>query len=227
MGHQHISHLKAARTRTAGGIQLAFALLSLVVSFPLIFTTTSKGPLSIAVIVASLVAGLLGIISSRLVLVFVSRRNWPRGINLRRFEHAWGISVGAHCVCLVATGLHVYFAVEVIYDCTENKPASGDFRPNCDANIGVLAGILPHLFGALALAMLGISSVIAAIRVATLVEQLTHLSASKPLFPINAQGADGEVGRAGIGGVGQRVKSQKLCSLETAPGSFPIFSLCR
>ena len=172
--HQHISHLKAARTRTAGAIQLAFSLLSVVVSFPLIFTTTSKGALSIAVIATSLLAGILGLLSSRLIMVFISRAKWPRGINMRRFEHAWGISVGAHCVCLMATGLHVYFAVEVIYNCTESETPKGDFRPNCDANVGVLAGILPHLFGALSLAMLGISSIITAIRIATLVEQLTH-----------------------------------------------------
>lgn len=190
---QHLSHLKVSRARTAGALQLAFALLALVVSIPLAFTTTSSSALSIAGIITSILAALTGLFSSRLVLFYVSRRNWPRGVNLRRFEHAWGISVATHCLCLVGAGLHVYFTAQVIYTCVKTSPPEKtDFRPNCDANVGVLAGILPYIMNGVALVMLGIASVITAIRVATLVEQLTHTT-GRHLAAINLRSVDESV----------------------------------
>eukprot|EP00730_Choanoeca_flexa_P007105 TRINITY_DN12279_c1_g1_i6.p1 TRINITY_DN12279_c1_g1~~TRINITY_DN12279_c1_g1_i6.p1 ORF type:complete len:385 (+),score=69.29 TRINITY_DN12279_c1_g1_i6:153-1307(+) len=171
----HFKQKTAASSRVTGLLQTAFSLLVLLLSVPLPFTMTDIDGLAIAGILASVVASLFGLWSGHRITHAISRRRWHHqsDADILYYERAWGLSVACHCLSLMATGLHVYFAIEIGVNCVRDGPKqAGGFRPSCDSDVGILAGILPHVFGSLAVASLGITSILASVRVAKVVEDL-------------------------------------------------------
>ena len=165
MGHFNYRHM--ASTRAAGVIQGCFALQVLILSVPLWATNPNPSGLLSTGIVASIGAALLAIMSTILIVRYINVNRWPRHACFRTLEHAWGLSVAAHCVGLIAIGLHAYFSSQVVYTCLSNDHPH-DFRPNCNGNAGVLAGLLPYIFNVVALVMMGITSLVTTVRMATL-----------------------------------------------------------
>jgi hypothetical protein len=187
-------------------VQVAFAVLVLMLTVPLPFTMTDMDGLAVAGIVASLSAALMGLYSGHRITHAICHKRWhhQQDDDVLAYERAWGLSVACHCLSLLATGLHVYFAVQIGANCLHDKPKEEHgFRPSCDSgtfdmnpvltflmlevsvsvadlllptwlcsDVGILAGILPHVFGVAALIALGITSIIASVRVAIVVEDL-------------------------------------------------------
>ena len=107
----------------------------LLLSIALPLTMTDVDGLAVAGMVTSFAAALFGFLSGQRVCQHLSRRAFPQlgesGILL--LERSWGYSVACHCLSLLATGLHTYFAVQIISDCSREKPKEGVFRLSCDS----------------------------------------------------------------------------------------------
>eukprot|EP00045_Choanoeca_perplexa_P007313 m.64977 g.64977 ORF g.64977 m.64977 type:complete len:382 (-) comp14019_c0_seq1:649-1794(-) len=171
----HFKHRHAAGSRVTGIMQIAFSVLVLLLTVPLPFTMTDMDGLAVAGIVVSAIAALVGLYSGHRITHAICHKRWhhQQDDDILAYERAWGLSVACHCLCLLATGLHVYFAVQIGANCLHDKPSQAHgFRPSCDSDVGLLAGILPHVFGVVALIPLGITSIIASVRIAIVVEDL-------------------------------------------------------
>ncbi|EDQ92158.1 uncharacterized protein MONBRDRAFT_35950 [Monosiga brevicollis MX1] len=168
----HFTGKRAASMRVATMCQMGFSLAVLLLTLPLPFTMQDVDALAVTAMVASFLAAFLGFFASIRSARHVNCKTWSSDVDTLRFERAWGLSVGCHCLCLLASGLHAYFSAQIIADCLRDDTAPGYFRPSCDGDVGVLAGILPHLVNTIAVLALGVTSIIASVRIAIVTEIL-------------------------------------------------------
>ncbi|EGD79262.1 hypothetical protein PTSG_09986 [Salpingoeca rosetta] len=221
MGHFTYRHM--ASTRAAAVIQGCFALQVLVMAIPLWVTSQLPNVLLVAGIVATMLAGILGLLSTAFILRFVNVDRWPRRACFRTLEHAWGLSVGAHCIGLIATGLHVYFSTQVVYQCLSDEHPH-EFRPNCDGNAGVLGGLLPYIFNVVALVMMGITALVTTVRMATLAHDAAMGKFAESDEPAHVTDLARDLRPLGYGRVSQRLAEMDTDELartceEVIPGA--------
>lgn len=174
----HFPRRHASKVRTTATVQLAFSFSTFLIAIPLPITMTQVDALAVCAFIASIVASLLGIVSAVLTFRNVSWSKWPHHFHLPTFDRSWGTSVACHCCCLLAVGLHVYFSTQIVSDCRRDSVPEEDFRPNCDSNVGVLAGIIPHILNCITLIVLGLTSVYHSIRASVLEEDVLEVHAS-------------------------------------------------
>eukprot|EP00056_Hartaetosiga_gracilis_P023002 m.34677 g.34677 ORF g.34677 m.34677 type:complete len:502 (-) comp9942_c0_seq1:77-1582(-) len=161
-----------ARTRAITLTQLVFSIQAFVVALPLLFTNIQFNALLVVGAIVTFGAALLGFVSCALVLSQLTFLKWPAGVRFLMLDRSWGTSVASHCLSLIACGLHIFFGVEAIYTCSSAD--DGSYRPNCDANIGSLTAILPFVFNIITMIMLGVTSIVAAVRVGSLSREYAH-----------------------------------------------------
>jgi len=100
---------------------------------------TDINGLAIAGIVVSAAAALFGLYSGHRITHAICHKRWhhQQDNDVLAYERAWGLSVACHCLSLLGTGLHVYFAVQIGANCQHDKPhKTGAFRPSCDSGMG-------------------------------------------------------------------------------------------
>eukprot|EP00049_Salpingoeca_infusionum_P022225 m.5603 g.5603 ORF g.5603 m.5603 type:complete len:478 (+) comp5068_c0_seq1:266-1699(+) len=186
--------------RTVAGAQLMFGVQAVVMAVTVSALDVDKSSaLLLLGIIMTFLGGLITIFSASISLYYISVTHWPQKLNLMRLEHTWGISTIAHCCCLVACGMHVYFSSQVIYDC--RSETKGNFHPNCDSSIGSVAGLLPYIFSFVSLVMCGITCVVASVKMSKLAHQLTDKTLPNAATHINTAEFQHMAGAADSGAV--------------------------